>query len=281
MAQQVIAEPVTHELSTRRPSKNPASRSWAPAAVLVVALVFFFIPWVCAAIFGFTRPGEGVTAAPLVESLQNPRAGGAIANTLLLTAATTVLMLVLLVPTVVYVNLYSPRMARVAEALSVLPLVVPAVALVSGVSEFYRVIAPAFLNSMWSLVPLYVVLALPLCYRVIDAGVKALDLRTLVAASTSLGATARTTMFSVIVPNLKVAMLSAALLCVALCLSEYAMASLLLHYTFPVFLVEVGAVQPRGIAALSFITLLVTWALLASISSFAKTGRASRRKKDK
>lgn len=248
--------------------------------ILIVSLVFFLLPWIAAAAFGFSRPGEGFTFGPLVESLSDSRAMPAIINTLLLTAASTMLMLVLLVPTNIFLNMKAPQLAKFAEVLSVLPLVIPAVALVSGVSEFYRAVAPAFLNSMWSLVPLYVILAMPLCYRAIDAGVKSLDLHTMFSASASLGASTWATLTKVILPNLRVAMLSAGLLSISMCLGEFAMASLLLHYTFPVFLVEIGGSQPRGIAALSFITLIITWLLLVGISAASRSQAATKSQKN-
>lgn len=257
----------------RSHSQRPARRAQRPrvstasTSILLVAVVIFFLPWLAAAAFGFSRPDQGFTADPLLETLQNPRTMTAIGNTVLLTIASTLLMLVLLVPTIIYLNLKAPKLAKVAELLSVLPLVVPAVALVSGSTEFYRLIAPAFLNSIWALVPLYVVNSLPFCYRAIDAGVKALDLRTLFSAASSLGSSTWQTLIGVILPNLRVAMLSAALLSVALCIGEFAIASLLLHYTFPVFMVEVSRTNPRGIAALSFFVMLVSWLLLASISA--------------
>ena len=92
-------------------------------------------------------------------------------------------------------------MAKTAEFLSFLPLVVPAVALANGVSVFFRPIAPGLLTPMCILVQLYVINALPLCYRVIDAGVKALDPKTMFSASSSLGATTWQTLTGVVLPN--------------------------------------------------------------------------------
>lgn len=245
--------------------------SWVQPTVLLVALLFFFSPWISAAAFGFSRPGEGFTFASAAEALTNPRAIDAIKETLLITLGTTSVMLLLLVPTVVFVNLKAPKMATIVEMVSVMPIVVPAVALVSGASEFYRLVAPGFINSRWSLVPLYVILVMPLCYRAIDAGVKTLHLETLFAAATSLDDTQWGTLRRVVLPNLKVSILSAALLCIAMCLSEFAMASLLLHYTFPVYMVEISSTNPRGIAALSFITTVITWLILASISRLSRS----------
>ncbi|MGV0326008.1 MULTISPECIES: ABC transporter permease [Corynebacterium] len=258
------------------PRRRHKQQGWLVPTIFVIALVLFFTPWLAAAVFGFNRPGEGFTFAPLFSAFENPRAWPALRDTLLLCVASTLGMLVLLVPTIVFLNLKAPQLAKVAEMLSVLPIVIPAVALVSGVSEFYRAVAPGFLTSLWSLVPLYIVTAMPLCYRAIDAGVKALNLRTLFSASASLGASQWSTLFRVILPNLKVSMLSASLLCIAMTLAEFAMASLLLHYTFPVFIVEISRTNPRGIAALSFITILVTWALLSVISAVSRAGKAQK-----
>lgn len=274
MAQQLVLDrPQPPAASTSRPTRNRWGANSTTTAIFLVSLVFFFGPWIAAAVFGFSRPGVGFTLEPLLESLQNPRAWPAIRDTLLLTAASTILMLALLVPTIIFVNMRTPQLAKVAEVLSVLPMVVPAVALVSGVSQFYRVVAPSFINSLWSLVPLYVILSMPLCYRAIDAGVKSLDLRTMFAASSSLGASTWTTLTQVVLPNMRVAMLSASLLSVAMSLAEYAMASLLLHYTFPVFLVQASNNNPRGIAALSFITIIITWLLLVAISALSRSDK--------
>src|SRR5699024_4867207 len=136
----------------------------------------------------------------------------------------------------------------------------------------------SFLVSLWSLVPLYVIISMPLCYRAIDAGVKALDLRTLFSASSSLGASNWQTLIHAVTPNLRVSMLSASLLCMALVLAEFAMASLLLPYTFLVLIRDVSRNYPRGIAALSFIPILLTWALRSLISAAPKTDKINKQK---
>lgn len=283
MAQPVTFAPVEQTLqaedkTTRIARKNNAPVSGTSLLILLVSAVFFAAPWVAAVAFGFSRPGEGFTAAPIVETLSSSRATEALKNTLLLTVVTTVVMLVLLVPTIIYLNVKSQRLARIAELLSVLPLVVPAVALVNGASVFFRSFAPGALTSLWFLVPLYVINALPLCYRALDAGVKSLDLQTMFAASSSLGATTWQTLATAVIPNLRVAMLSATLLCIAMTFGEFAIASLMLQYTFPVFMVEASRTNPRGIAALSFVVMLITWALLSAISAFSRIQSKKTRK---
>ena len=79
---------------------------------------------------------------------------------------------------------------------------------------------------------------MPFAYRAIDAGLRAIDLKTLVEASNSLGAGWITTLFRVVLPNLRTALLSATVLTVALVLGEFTMASLALFVTFPVWIVR-------------------------------------------
>lgn len=270
------AKPASPQVRGLRAS---ADYNWGTVAILGVALAGLLLPWLAAAVYGFSRPGKPFTFDPLLEVFGLGRAGEALVNTVLLTIATTLLMLVLLVPTIVFLNLRAPQLAKAAETLSILPMVVPAVALVSGVSELYRATIPAFVTSIWSLVPLYVVIVMPLCYRAIDAGVKSLDLQTMFAASASLGASTAQTLARVIIPNLRVAMLSASLLCISGVLGEYAMASLLGHYTFPVYMVEVSSSSPKGVAALSFIVTIISWFLLQAISSLANHDQRRTRRK--
>ena len=71
--------------------------------------------------------------------------------------------------------------------------------------------APWFLSSELSLIPFYAVLAMPFTYRALDAGIRAIDLRTLVDASRSLGAGWLTTLCRVLIPNLTSAIIGSAL----------------------------------------------------------------------
>lgn len=246
--------------------RRPGTRGTAQATIFSIALILFFTPLVASAAFGFTLPGKGFTLDSLDVAVQNTNFLPQLSTTLQLAALSTLASLLLLVPTLLFLHLRAPKMLPLTEWLSVVPYVVPAIALVSGANLFFRNVAPSLLVGTYSLVPFYMVLTLPLVYRTLDAGIRALDIRTLFAASASLGATPLQTLVRIILPNLRAAMLGASLLSCALVLGEYALASLLLHSTFPVFMVEVGMNQPRAAAALSFLSIVATWLLLAALS---------------
>ena len=96
---------------------------------------------------------------------------------------------------------------------------------------------------------------------------RALDLKTIVEASNSLGAGWRSTLWRVILPNLRTALLSATVLTVALVLGEFTMARLDLYQTFPVWIVAFDQTSGPVSVAASLLALFVTWIFLLAIVS--------------
>ena len=133
----------------------------------------------------------------------------------------------LLVPTVIWVRLRLPRLRRTVEFICLLPLTIPAIVLVVGLAPVYAWVTYLISGSSLMLTFAYTVLALPYAYRSIDAGLSAIDVRTLSEAARSLGAGWGAVMWRVVLPNIRSAVLSAAFLTVALVLGEFTIASLL------------------------------------------------------
>ena len=115
---------------------------------------------------------------------------------------TVVGALAVTLPAMLVVTLRWPRLRPVIEGLSLLPLVIPPIALVVGVRDVLALgpdqlagtaLGDALVSSQdldlpWVLVVVYIVLALPFVYRAFDAGLRAIDVRTLVDAARGLGA---------------------------------------------------------------------------------------------
>jgi putative spermidine/putrescine transport system permease protein len=79
-------------------------------------------------------------------------------------------------------------------------------------------------------------------------------------------------MFQVIFPNIRTALLSAAVLSVALVLGEYTISSLLSYHTFQVVLYALGKRDASIAVAVSFASLLFVFLLLLVIN-YAGTER--------
>jgi putative spermidine/putrescine transport system permease protein len=185
--------------------------------------------------------------------------------------------LLLLVPTIIFVHLRLPGLRSVLEAVSLLPLGIPAIVTVVGTLGVYSRAPTWFIGSPLILALLYVTLALPYSYRAIDSGVRSIDLHTLVEAARSMGAGWRTLFTRVLFPNIRSGILAAAFLTLALSLGEYTFASLILPSTptFPVFLASVVTTSTYYAVALSVIALIVTWGLLVVISLIGSGRRGS------
>jgi putative spermidine/putrescine transport system permease protein len=223
--------------------------------ILLAAAVYFLLPLYAALKFtGFSSFGKVISQDGF---------GPALWLSVRLAIVTTIITLVLMVPTAVYVHLRLPAMRRLLEGITILPIVIPPVVLVIGVLQ----VAPASLKASPYLLALeYVVLAMPFAYRSIDAGLRSLDLKTLTEASNSLGAGWISTLWRVILPNLTTALLSATVLTVALVLGEYTMASLDLYQTFPVWIVVFDQTSAQISVAASLLALFVTWLFLMLIT---------------
>jgi putative spermidine/putrescine transport system permease protein len=231
-------------------------RSWPiwRWTILSLAALFFGIPLYA----GFKFAG-GKAFGQVVSYQQF---GSAFTLSLQLLVVATVLTLVLMVPTAVYVHLRLPRIRRLMEAITILPIVIPPIVLIVGVLK----VAPSFLIATPNLLGLeYVILAMPFAYRALDAGLRSFDVKTLVEASNSLGAGWPTTLWRVVIPNLRTAIMSATVLTVALVLGEYTMASLDNFQTFPVWIVNFEQNAGPVSEAASLLALIVTWVLLMLI----------------
>src|SRR5882762_10933028 len=212
------------------------------ATVFILLGAFFLLP--IGAMFEFSTRGNSVTAPRTLEAWTNivkaPDLMQGIAVSLELAAITSVAMLVLLLPTMVWVRLRLPGVNRIIEFLCLLPLTIPAIALVVGVAPLYHWIEINLTDSILILSFVYLIIVLPYSYRALDAGLAAIDIKTMSEAARSLGAGWFTVMWRVIVPNISSALLNASLLSVALVLGEYTIANNLLYPNLQVEIVSLA-----------------------------------------
>lgn len=271
----------------------PAPRRARPrlwrGLVGLVAAVYFLGPMAASVIFTVDVPGEGFTLSSYSGIFDAEGFWSSLRLTLELAAATVAVTLLLLVPALVAVRLTAPRLRVLVEVLCSLPLVVPAVALTAGISSVLRwgpddfADTPLFqtFNEIQNpgfpvvLLLAYVLMALPLAYRTLDAGLRALDLATLVEAARNCGASWPRTVVEVVLPNLRGALLNTAFLTLALVLGEYTVASILGYQPFAVWIVSLGGSNAQVSVSVSVLSLVLTWVLLLLLAA-AGRGRSQR-----
>ena len=248
--------------------------------VFTIFGLFFLLPLLAMVRFSLEGAKLGtwsVTAWKQIASYQGegvPPLLSAIEITLELAVITSVVTLVLLVPTMIWVRLRVQWLSRTIEFLSLLPLTIPAIVLVVGLGPIYNQIQHYSLSALM-LFWVYVILALPYAYRALSAGLSAIDVPTLSEAARSLGASWFTVMVRVIVPNMRQAVLNALLLTWSLVLGEFTIAFLLLYNNLPVELYSISRNTPNAgvIFSTSTAALLFAFVLLLILSYAGRTRR--------
>ncbi len=260
-------------------------RVWR-GAVLLVAGLYFVLPMAASVFFSIDDP-SGFTFEAYTGLLSAPGFTDSLWLTLQLALVTVLLVLLLLVPALVAARLGSQRLRTVLEVVCTLPLVVPPVALTAGLigvlrwGPDYLMDTPFFQTFVFVqdpkfpivLVIAYVLMSLPLAYRALDAGLRAVDVRTLVEAARNCGASWPRAVFAVVLPNLRGALLNASFLTLALVLGEFTAASILGYQPFAVWIYSVGNSQAQMSVAVSVLSLLITWVLLLLLAAAGRERR--------
>jgi putative spermidine/putrescine transport system permease protein len=202
-----------------------------------------------------------------------------------LATMTIMVSIILIVPTAYWIRLRLPEARRIVEFITLLPFVIPAIILVFGLIRVYSsplevpfldrlldtkiVLVQPLTNFKFGtnvlIIGGYMVLGLPYMYRSVDTGMRTVDVRTLTEAAQSLGASWSTIIVRVILPNIRTALLSGALLTFAIVVGEVVLASFLGVPAFGPYLFLLGQHRAYEPAALTFTTFLLTWAAMGII----------------
>jgi putative spermidine/putrescine transport system permease protein len=269
-----------------RPREGPAlgSRifSWV---VFVLGFLYFFVPLLATLDFSMkarlspadVAAGRSSFAVAYQHVLDDPKFFGTLTYSFVVGLITIVVSLAIIVPTAYWVRLRIPRLRPFVEFLTLTPFVVPPVIMVFGLLRSYGG-APFFLTntdigSSLLLVAAYVVLSFPYMYRAVDVGLRAIDIRSMTEAAQSLGAGWPRIILAVILPNLRVSLLSGAFLTMAIVIGEYTIAVFLFRPAFGPYLSLLGQNRTYEPAAVSLISFALTWLAMGIIGFI---GRGSR-----
>jgi putative spermidine/putrescine transport system permease protein len=263
------------------------TRPWR-AVILACSAVYFLLPLAASVVFTVDVPGKGLNADAYQQIFGTAGFVSSLRLSLELAVATIAIVLLLMVPAMVALRLRAPRLRPLVEVVCSLPLVVPPIAFVAGIGTVLRwgpdhLATTPFFQTFVAiqnpsfpvvLVLAYTVMALPFVYRALDAGLRAMDVRTLVEAARSCGAGWPQALVRVVLPNLRRSVLNASFLTLALVLGEFTVAQLLGFRPFAVWIVGVSGEQAQLSVAVSVLSLLLTWVLLLVLASFSG-GRAA------
>jgi putative spermidine/putrescine transport system permease protein len=285
----VTETPVTEAAPPRLVRARVRKQATLRIVTVTVVMIFFAIPLVSMLDFSTrllsgSRSGKAWSALLHLGSLAETDSsyeplwdGLKVSGWLVL--LTVAIMLVLVVPTMIWIRLRVPWLRRPMEFVCLLPLTIPAIVLVVGLGSIYRTIArlTGSTSAIW-LCLTYVVLALPFAYRAIDAGLGAIDIKTLGEAARSLGAGWWTVIGRVVLPNIRAAVVTACFLSVALVLGEFTIAYLLSRNNLQTGIFQVAQNDGRLAVAMALTALVLGFLLLLALSFLS--GRRRGRRED-
>jgi putative spermidine/putrescine transport system permease protein len=266
--------------ASQRPSGMQRRRQWRLNIFryLVFTAYGLFVALPLLALLRYSLEGKNLGTWSLTgwtDIVSYPGLASAVELTLELAVITSAVMLVLLVPTMIWIRLRVQWLERTVEFLCTLPLTIPAIVLVVGIGPIYNRIQHYSVSALM-LFWIYVILALPYAYRALAAGLGAIDVKTLSEAARSLGASWFTVMVRVIAPNMRQAILNALLLTFALVLGEFTIAYLLLYNDVlqpELFAINRNTPNAGVIFSTSTAALLFAFVLLLILSYAGRTRR--------
>jgi putative spermidine/putrescine transport system permease protein len=252
------------EVRIRRPRMAASAYVW-----LLLGAAYFVVPLYATLEFSLKENKIGTPCCTLHNYgwvLHNGDFWHTIKISFLLALETIVISLALFVPTMYWVHLKLPRLRPVIAFMALVPFVVPPIVMVVGLLRTFKGTPHWFYGEPWGfLATAYVILAFPYMFFSLDAGFRSIDVHTLTEASQSLGATWTTTLFRVILPNIRSAALAASFLTLAIVMGEFTIANLAAFHTFPIFLQYVNESQGFPAGALTLLSFLITWGAMLSL----------------
>jgi putative spermidine/putrescine transport system permease protein len=242
---------------------------------LALFVIYLVVPLGATLVFGLSG-GSGISFGSYQQIFADKDFSNTLLVSLELSLAATVLAVVLVTPTVYWMQLRLPQARPLLDFLSLVPFAVPAILLALGLNEVYSN-SNIFINILsLGLVPLlsiqpfnivgtpvllsfaYVIVSLPFVYRPIDNSLRAINTRVLTEASYSLGGGWWRTFLTIVLPNILPGVVSAALLTFSTAMGEFTLASLFGIYTFPIYLNQIGQSDAHKAASLSIVSFIFT-----------------------
>lgn len=243
-----------------------------------LALLYFFLPMYGTLDFSLRmRRGElSFQAYQIVFA--DPRFWEGFRYSTVMAVITILVSVLLFVPTIYWMHLKVPKARPIMEIITILPFIVPGIVYVFGlIRTFSRPPLQLTLSPVTTdllIVTGYVVISMPYMFRAVDVGMRAIDVRTLTEAAQSLGSNWIQILANVIIPNLRIAILSGALICFATVMGELILASFLVRPALGPYMQLLGLTKAYEPAALAIISYALTWFSLGLIQLVSRGGTA-------
>jgi len=239
---------------------------------MILGALYFFLPLLATFIFSLKAKLGTLSLLAYQQTFADQAFVYNFTYSVIWALSTIVVGILILAPTAYVIRLKVPKARTAVEFITLLPFVIPAVVLVFGLVRTFSQPPLLIVNSPIVLVAGYAVLSMPYMYRSIDTGLRSIDVRTLTEAGQSLGAGGARIMFDVILPNIRVAILSGSFLTFAIVVGEMVLAQYLSKPAFGPYMAYQMQEQAYEPAAMAIISFSLTWIALGIIQLVGRGG---------
>ncbi|MGE5463279.1 MAG: ABC transporter permease [Syntrophothermus sp.] len=253
------------------------SRFGAPWAwfVMILGILYFFLPLVATFMFSLRAELGHLSFRAYQNLFADPKFITSFTASIMWALFSIAVGILIFVPTAYWVRLRAPKYRSIIEFITLLPFVIPGIVYVFGLVRTYSQPPLLIVDSPAVLIAGYTILSMPYMYRAVDTGLRAIDVETLTEAAQSLGAGWGTILFRIILPNIRIAILSGAFLSFAIVMGEYILAQYLVKPAFAPYmavLIQNRAYEPAALAVISF---GLTWLSLGILQFIGRGQQAN------
>lgn len=222
---------------------------------------------------------DGYTLRWWAEIVTDGRLIAAIGRSLGVALLAVLISGLLVLPPLYWSYVRNPALRTVMSAIALLPFALPFVVLAFGIKEVTSLIpVVSDYSGSWQMVVVgHVALCFPFFMWPVDSAMAGADIRRLHEAAQVSGANSVTTLFKVVLPNIRHGVLTGSILVFAVSFGEYAIARIITGASFetvPIWQIQLtpangGGGNPNGVAVMSVVTFL----LFLTVSMLAARGR--------
>ncbi|MHC5216388.1 ABC transporter permease [Enterococcus sp. LJL128] len=150
-------------------------------------------------------------------------------RSLLLAGLVLASILLIMIPTIIWIHLFFPKISRMMEKFVLLPYAIPGVILITALLRTYaKTSVPMFIVLIGALF----ISALPVVFLGINNQLRLINMKELVDAAATLGAPMSTIIFKVLFPNLRIGTTLVSLMVFSSVFGEYMLTNLLIGGRF-------------------------------------------------
>jgi len=222
-------------VATSRPAPRRSVASWLLFGAIAVYLL---LPMLAVMLYAFATVWQarilpdGYTFDHFATVFTEPRIVAAIARSLVLSFVVTLLDIVIVLPAAYWSRVRNKRIRPLIEVGAAIPFVLPFLVIAFGIDRLVGMVTPSFQNTIWILILGQAAVAFPFLYWSVDGAMSAAGIERLSEAAETCGARPRQIVWRIVIPSIRVGIVTGSILVFATTFGEFSLAQVLVGAGF-------------------------------------------------